>query len=98
NNRPRKTLKFRTPNEVITKYLQRVSKNSLLRQQLCCRVSSFNPGETPQIYDLKIVVLGYNSGIRMCLYDINICNCKNKLYLYNNNINIFTINKLFEMF
>lgn len=47
NNRPRKTLKFRTPNEVITKYLQRVSKNSLLRQQLCCRVSSFNPGETP---------------------------------------------------
>ncbi|MFN8769287.1 MAG: hypothetical protein ACK5Z5_08595, partial [Neisseriaceae bacterium] len=27
NNRPRKTLKFRTPNEVITKYLQRISCN-----------------------------------------------------------------------
>lgn len=27
NNRPRKALKFKTPNEVISKYLQRVAKN-----------------------------------------------------------------------
>ncbi|MFN8770810.1 MAG: hypothetical protein ACK5Z5_08115, partial [Neisseriaceae bacterium] len=61
NNRPRKTLKFRTPNEVITKYLQRVSKNSLLSQQLCCRVSSFNPGiYSPKFYKIKLIIF-YNS-------------------------------------
>jgi transposase, IS30 family len=32
NNRPRKALNYRTPNEVISKYLQRVSHNQLLRK------------------------------------------------------------------
>ncbi|MFN8769384.1 MAG: IS30 family transposase [Neisseriaceae bacterium] len=40
NNRPRKSLKFRTPNEVINKYLQRISKNHILRQQASFCVSS----------------------------------------------------------
>ena len=34
NNRPRKVLKFKTPNEVISKYLQRVAKNRLRSSKL----------------------------------------------------------------
>lgn len=33
NNRPRKSLNYRTPNEVITKYLQRISRNLTRRQK-----------------------------------------------------------------
>lgn len=33
NNRPRKALNYRTPNEVIAKYLQRVSRNQTQRQK-----------------------------------------------------------------
>lgn len=34
NNRPRKVLNYKTPNEVINKYLQRVAKNKLFSQKL----------------------------------------------------------------
>jgi IS30 family transposase len=34
NNRPRKALKFKTPNEVISKYLQRVANNKLSNSKL----------------------------------------------------------------
>ena len=34
NNRPRKSLNYRTPNEVIAKYLQRVSRNQTLNQKV----------------------------------------------------------------
>ena len=34
NNRPRKALKFRTPNEVVNKYLQRISVNIAKRKKM----------------------------------------------------------------